>query len=110
MSTLRSFKPQLLIATKTFQFTTIHAAPSFRVAGFIYGLAAHQMASQLLNQGMRHVHRHVRQTLCGGKMTMLKKIWSVMLLISMFALAGCPEVSQEGSGGSSGGKSSSSGD
>jgi hypothetical protein len=34
----------------------------------------------------------------------------VMLLLSLFALAGCPEVSQEGSGGSSEGRSSSSGD
>jgi hypothetical protein len=40
---------------------------------------------------------------------MLKKLWGAILLISLFALAGCPEVSQQG-GGSSGGGSSSSGD
>jgi len=32
---------------------------------------------------------------------MLKKLWGAMLLVALFALAGCPEVSQQGSGGSS---------
>jgi hypothetical protein len=40
---------------------------------------------------------------------MLKKLWGAILLISLFALAGCPEVSQQG-GGSSGGSSSGGGD
>ncbi|MGZ9143387.1 MAG: hypothetical protein ACXW4O_13735, partial [Candidatus Binatia bacterium] len=37
----------------------------------------------------------------GGKLTMLKKLWGAMLIVALFALAGCPEVSQQGSGGSS---------
>jgi hypothetical protein len=31
---------------------------------------------------------------------MLKKLWGAMLLVALFALAGCPEVSQQ-SGGTS---------
>ena len=31
---------------------------------------------------------------------MLKKLWGAMLLVALFALAGCPEVSQQGGGGS----------
>jgi predicted small secreted protein len=38
---------------------------------------------------------------------MFKKLCAAMLLVSLFALAGCPEVSQQGSGGSSGGRSES---
>jgi len=31
---------------------------------------------------------------------MLKKLWGAMLIVALFALAGCPEVSQQGGGGS----------
>ncbi|MGZ8478988.1 MAG: hypothetical protein ACXW6K_13090 [Candidatus Binatia bacterium] len=58
------------------------------------------MASQLLNQRLRHVQKHVDK-FNGGKLTMLKKLWGAMLIVALFALAGCPEVSQQGSGGSS---------
>ena len=58
------------------------------------------MASQLLNQRLRHVQKHVDK-FNGGKLTMLKKLWGAMLLVALFALAGCPEVSQQGGGGSS---------
>jgi hypothetical protein len=34
-------------------------------------------------------------------MTIIKKICSALLLISLFALAGCPEVAQQSGGGSS---------
>ena len=40
---------------------------------------------------------------------MLKKLWSALLLVSLFALAGCPEVAQQ-SGGSSSERSSGGGD
>ena len=31
-------------------------------------------------------------------MTMIKKLWCAVLLVSLFALAGCPEVAQQDSG------------
>jgi hypothetical protein len=40
---------------------------------------------------------------------MLKKLWSALLLVSLFALAGCPEVAQQ-SGESSSERSSGGGD
>ncbi len=43
-------------------------------------------------------------------MTTLKKIWCALLLVSLFALAGCPEVAQQGSAGAQSGERSGGGD
>jgi hypothetical protein len=45
-------------------------------------------------------------------MSVLKKVWSAVLLVSLLSLAGCPEMAQQGgsSSGESSSKGSSSGD
>jgi len=40
----------------------------------------------------------------GLSMTIMKKICCAVLLVSLLALAGCPEVAQQGGGSSSGSK------
>jgi hypothetical protein len=57
------------------------------------------MASQLRNQANTEMSADIPKKPNGGRS--MKQIWSVILLVSMLALAGCPDMVQQGGGESS---------